>query len=252
MNETLQLLLDRKSVRAFSGPLSEDDKNLILAACLRAPTAGNQMLYTIVDVTDQGLKTTLAELCDRQSFIAQAPLVLIFLADCRKWHDLYTWAGAMPRDPGPADLILGIQDAVIAAQSAVVAADSLGLGSCYIGDIVEHREQLIDLLHLDSWVFPATMLVIGPPTPQQKTRPQPPRFSRRFVIQENAYHRLTEADGIALLKEGRPNEKLEPSVYVKTFCERKYHSEFSREMNRSVRGYLKAFKPTETSGAEAP
>ena len=37
---------------------------------------------------------------------------------------------------------------MIAAQNAVVAAEALGLGSCYIGDIVEHAEEVAALLDL--------------------------------------------------------------------------------------------------------
>ena len=43
---------------------------------MQAPTAGNQMLYTILDITDAALKARLADLCDHQPFIADAPVVL--------------------------------------------------------------------------------------------------------------------------------------------------------------------------------
>lgn len=42
-----------------------------------APTAGNQQLYTILDVTDQSLKEKLAITCDNQPFIAKGKMVLI-------------------------------------------------------------------------------------------------------------------------------------------------------------------------------
>ena len=79
MNDVLHQLRDRKSVRAYlEKPIAPDDKRAILEAACAAPTAGNQQLYTILDITDQKLKDTLAETCDHQPFIAQAPLVLIF------------------------------------------------------------------------------------------------------------------------------------------------------------------------------
>ena len=43
------------------------------------------MLYSILDVTDQALKDRLSETCDHQPFIAKAPMVLVFLADYRRW-----------------------------------------------------------------------------------------------------------------------------------------------------------------------
>ena len=88
MNEILTALHNRKSVRAYlDQPISDNDKEAILLAACAAPTAGNQQLYTILDITDQSLKDQLAVSCDNQPFIAKVPMVLILCADCRKWYD---------------------------------------------------------------------------------------------------------------------------------------------------------------------
>ena len=79
-------LFARKSVRAYEEQeIEPEKKRLILEAACQAPSAGNQQLYTIIDVTDQGLKDRLAVTCDNQPFIAKAPLVLIFCADAQNW-----------------------------------------------------------------------------------------------------------------------------------------------------------------------
>ena len=84
MNEILESLYRRKSVRAFTEEqISPEDREAILQAALQAPSAGCQLLYTILDITDQGKKEKLAELCDHQPFIAKAKLALVFCADCR-------------------------------------------------------------------------------------------------------------------------------------------------------------------------
>ena len=78
MNKTIQELTDRKSVRAFTEqPIDQETKKVIIQAAMEAPTAGNQQLYTILDITDQKLKERLAETCDHQPFIARAQMVLI-------------------------------------------------------------------------------------------------------------------------------------------------------------------------------
>lgn len=129
MNEILYSLYDRRSVRAFEDrPVAEEQKRMVLDAAAQAPSAGCQQLYTILDITDPALKERLAETCDHQSFIARAPVVLIFCADCLKWFDAYVEAGCTPRQPRAGDLLLAVDDALIAAQNAVVAAQSLGLG----------------------------------------------------------------------------------------------------------------------------
>lgn len=179
-NEVLQALSARKSVRVYTDePVTEAERNAILQAAFQAPTAGNQQLYTILNITDPALKASLADLCDHQPFIAKAPLVLVFLADCRRWLQAYKAAGIEDvRTPGVGDLLLAMADTCIAAQNAVVAAESLGIGSCYIGDVIENAEQMREALHLPEHVVPACMLVFGRPTDQQKARPKPARFAK--------------------------------------------------------------------------
>ena len=52
-NPTLDALCARKSVRVFTEePVPQAVKNALFQAAMQAPTAGNQMLYTILDITD--------------------------------------------------------------------------------------------------------------------------------------------------------------------------------------------------------
>jgi nitroreductase len=247
MNDTLSSLYQRKSIRIFEDrPVPDEAKRQILRAAFEAPTAGNQMLYTILDITDPELKARLAVTCDDQPFIAKAPLVMIFLADCRKWPRLFEVAGAKPRAAGPGDLFLAMADACIAAQNAVVAAESLGLGSCYIGDILENCEQHRELLNLPAYLMPACMLVIGYPAESQKLRRKPVRFDGRYVVFENRYRDLTGAE-LTEMWEKRERAEGNPSIkdfaeVAQAFCERKYNSGFSREMSRSARVYLADFE----------
>lgn len=107
MNEIIESLYRRKSVRVFEDrSVPAEMKAAILRSAAEAPTAGCQQLYTILDITDQALKDALAETCDHQSFIAGAPMVLVFCADCKKWYDAYREAGCDPRAPGVGDLML--------------------------------------------------------------------------------------------------------------------------------------------------
>ena len=247
MNETLQTLYRRKSVRVFEDrPVPEDVRQTILRAAFEAPTAGNQMLYTILDITDPALKARLAVTCDHQPFIAAAPIVLIFLADARRWPRLYALAGESPRPAGAGDLMLAVAVACIAAQNAVVAAESLGLGSCYIGDILENCEEHRRMLNLPAHLMPAAMLVMGYPTQSQKDRVKPARFDNKYIVFENRFRDLTDdelremwvsqerAEGMASAR------SFEESV--RAFCTRKYMSDFSREMSRSASVYLRDFE----------
>ena len=241
MNQTIQQLLERKSVRVFTErEIAPEEKALILEAAVNAPTAGNQQLYTILDITDQALRDRLAVSCDHQPFIAQAKMVLIFCADCRKWYETFLAAGAAPRTPGAGDLLLAVSDTNIAAQNAVVAAQSLGIGSCYIGDIMENCELHRELLQLPRYVFPAAMLVFGYPTQQQLERPKPRRVAMEQIVHENAYRSMDAAELKAMFEPRCGERGFEG--WMQAFCQRKYNSDFAREMSRSVAEYLKDFQ----------
>lgn len=241
MNETIKQLIGRKSVRVFEErEIDEVIIQEILTAAVSAPTAGNQQLYTILRITDPEIKAKLSESCDHQPFIAEGKLVLVFCADCLKWYEAFRLAGCDPREPGAGDLLLAVDDAMIAAQNAVTAAESYGIGSCYIGDIMENIETQREILALPEYVFPAALLVFGYPTEQQKGRKKPERVPMEYIVQENIYHPHTpeELRGMFGNKSGAKSYE----DWMQAFCERKYNSGFSREMTRSVCAALNAFR----------
>lgn len=241
MNETVKSLIDRKSVRVFEDrEISEEDVQEILLAAVNAPTAGNQQLYTILRITDKEILRELSDSCDHQPFIAEGKLVLVFCADCLKWYNAFLSGGCEPRKPGVGDLLLAVDDAVIAAQNAVVAAESMGIGSCYIGDIMENCETQKEILGLPRYVFPAALLVFGYPTEQQKNRKKPLRAKMEYIVQENRYHAHTDAELRDMLMKNATPETFDG--WLKAFCNRKYNSDFAREMSRSVTEFLKDFE----------
>ncbi|MDD2481348.1 MAG: nitroreductase family protein [Lutispora sp.] len=245
MNETIQQLKERKSVRVFEEKeINLNIKNEIIKSAFEAPTAGNMMFYSILDITDQEIKSRLAITCDNQPFIAKAPLVLIFLADYQRWYEAFVLNDCNPRKPGEGDILLACADAIIAAQNTVVAAESLGVGSCYIGDILENHEEVRELLDLPDFVIPAAMLVYGYPTEQQKNRKKPKRFEKEYIVFENKYRRLTKEEHTKMYntKNEKTRTNQDAVEGIKELCNRKYMSDFSLEMNRSASEYLKKFR----------
>src|SRR5512139_3858015 len=254
MNQVMDVLLKRKSVRAYEKrEIPAEVRAAILKATLRAPTAGNMMLYSILEITDQSLKDKLSVTCDNQPFIAMAPLVWIFLADYQRWYDYFLASGVeevcvqrqVPlQKPEEADLFLACCDALIAAQNAVIAAESFGVGSCYIGDIMEQYETHRDLLCLPQYVFPIGMLVFGYPTQQQQEREYTTRFDEKFILFENQYRRLSREESAEMFAEQQRNLPAGRSMQgITTVGQamylRKFSADFSTEMRRSVREILK-------------
>jgi FMN reductase (NADPH)/FMN reductase [NAD(P)H] len=257
MNQVIETLLKRKSIRAFENrPIEPEIKAQILRATLRAPTAGNLMLYSIIDVTDQRVKDTLARTCDNQPFIARAPLAWVFLADYQRWYDYFLHCGVdqvcarqgkAMRRPEEGDLFLACCDALIAAQNAVIAAESFGIGSCYIGDIIEQYETHKKLLNLPQYVFPICMLVFGYPTDQQKSRGMTTRFDEKFILFENRYRQLNPAEFDEMFAERE--SRLPKGTAMEDIANagqatylRKFNADFSVEMSRSAREWLKSWE----------
>jgi FMN reductase (NADPH)/FMN reductase [NAD(P)H] len=253
VNETIKLLNQRKSVRAYEDKtIPAELKEEIINAAMRAPTAGNMMLYSILDITDQTIKERLAETCDNQPFIAKAPLVLMFFADYQRWYDYFKVCGVTDvlgissdelRTPEEGDLMLACSDALIAAQNAVVAAEALGLGSCYIGDIIENYEVHRELLNLPDYVFPISMVVFGYPTEQQRERQQPDRFDKKFIVFENKYRQLEKAEFDEMYASTHERMKSFNNGKLERTCgevmyTKKYTADFTKEMNRSARAAM--------------
>lgn len=255
MNQVIDVLLKRKSIRAYEQKdISPEVKAQILQAALHAPTAGNMVLYSIVDVTDQAIKDRLAKTCDNQPFIAKAPLLWLFLADYQRWQDYFVACRVEQicaeknepmRKPAEGDLFLACCDALIAAQNAVIAAESLGLGSCYIGDIMEQYEMHKELFNLPKYVFPICLICFGYPTQQQKNREQSKRFDEKFIVFENQYHRLEKQEFDEMFSQRQKQmfngrESIAGLVNVgQVMYRRKFSAGFTVEMTRSVRAMLK-------------
>ncbi len=256
MDSTIELLLNRRTHRSFKDqPISKEHLKILKEATLRAPTAGNMLLYSVIEVKDQKKKELLAEYCDDQSFIAKAPLVWLFVSDARKWANYYKLSGSIEkglkegiefRNLGAGDLLLANSDAIIAAQSSVVAAEALGIGSCYIGDILEEYEKVKELFELPKYVSVATLVVYGYPkstAPLLEKSIRPPSES---VFMEDRYFDfgLKELE----IAYGKQEEKLRKQKRLPFenqgtisdyFYFRKHISEFMEEMNRSSKELIK-------------
>ncbi len=254
-NQVLDVLRRRVSLRTYdSRSVTEEELNTILKAAMQAPTAGNQMLYSIIVIKDQKKKDLLSKSCDNQPFIAKAPVLLLFAADQHKWFEYYKKNGVREfcsnhreegflfEAPQESDLLLACEDAIIAAQNAVIAAESLGIGSCYIGDIVENFEFHQKLFRLPQYVFPIALLCMGHYKADHK-RVHQQRFAPQFVVFNEEYRELTEEEYREMFAHQetfyRENNPYGAENYAQMFYARKTGAAFSKEMARSVRVALK-------------
>jgi len=261
MNPTIETIMNRTSLRKYEEkPIDPQHRDLILQSAWRAPTAGNMMLYSVIEVTDQAIKDTLSETCDHQPFIKKAPMVHIFLADVTRWYDYYEacgvaeWQAEQGKDyegPDEADFLLAVNDAIIAAQNTVIAAESLGIGSCYIGDIMEQYETHREMFNLPERAFPVCMLCYGY-YPGGKRHTPMWRLDDKYAFHQNQYHRVPPDELSGMFERSRFNFPADNRYGAGNFGQFHYAmkmgSPFKQEMTRSIRAAMKHWRGTQRHG----
>jgi nitroreductase len=249
MNNTLKIIDDRVSLRWYDKKrISSEDMDKIIKATLSAPSAGNMMMYSIIHIKNSDTMKKLSESCDSQPFIKTASDILIFVADFNKWNRYYeiteTYKGS-GRRPGKAEMIKSFEDTMIASTNAVIAAESLGIGSCYIGDILEHYELHKELFNLPNYTIPIAMLTLGY-YPEKFKKIKKKRFEREFMVFEERYKDLDEKDLKTMFssKEEEFNSKKtnEGKSFIDEFYTRKTNADFMYELEESVDRWFKNWK----------
>ena len=123
--DIFEAIKQRRSVRAYQRREVEAEKlQRILEAADAAPSAGNRQAYEIVLVRDAERKQQLVDAAWDQTFIGEAPVVLVFLAAPERNRDRYAGRGAA---------LYCVQDATIACAYAELTATALGLKCCWVG-----------------------------------------------------------------------------------------------------------------------
>jgi FMN reductase [NAD(P)H] len=189
-NGTLRLLFERSSCRSFlDKKIPQDILHTVLEAGVHAPTAGNLQPYSIIEIEGPEKKQKLAEMCG-QDFIGKAPVLLLFCLDLHRnerWAKLevapFTATSAFRH------FWVSFQDTVICAQNICTAADSMGLGSVYIGTVIDMPRELQAMLNLPKKVFPVVLVCLGYPTSRPKAAK---KLGADVVVHSESYHEIED------------------------------------------------------------
>jgi nitroreductase len=197
-NPVLDVLLNHRSVRAFlPGALEDGVLETIVAAAQSAPTSSNQQAWSVVAVRDPARKARLAVLSGNQKFIEQAPLFLCWIADLSRLTRL---GERHQRHLEGLDYLesfmVALADATLAAQNAAVAAESLGLGTCYVGNLRYKPEDVAQELALPPNAVAVFGMSIGHPDPAVPSAVKP-RLPQSLVLHHETYRAGDEAEAVA-------------------------------------------------------
>lgn len=177
MNETIELMLNHRSIRKFTEQsISEEQLHTIIAAAQMASSSSHVQAYSVIRVSNSDKREKLAELSGNQRHVADSPLFLVWCADLYRNRLAYS----LHDDPDHAylstaeNMIVATVDATLAGQNAALAAESMGMGIVYIGGIRNQIRAVTQLLELPEWVYPVFGMCIGYPDQEVGTKPRLP------------------------------------------------------------------------------
>ena len=170
--EVFKAIKERRSVRAFTPEMvSEEEIMKIIDAARWAPSAGNIQPWEFIIVRRPEIKRGLSAAALNQTFIEEAPVVIVVCAN----ENRSSWGyGERGRT------LYCLQDTAAATQNMLLAAYALGLGTCWVGAFRE--EGVRRVLNIPRGVRPVAIVPVGHPA--EKPRPRPRRSLREIVHYE--------------------------------------------------------------------
>jgi nitroreductase len=172
--DVLESIEGRRSIRFFTDqPISEQEVRKLIDAARQAPSAGNIQPWEFVIVKKAEIKHKLVVAALNQTFLEQAPVVIVVCANLSASENGYGSRGAT---------LYCIQDTAAATQNIHLAAYSMGLGTCWVGAFNE--EDVKQALGIPKGIRPVAMIPVGHATANPRKHP---RRTLNEIIHEEKY-----------------------------------------------------------------
>lgn len=156
--DVLEAIRSRRSIRSYlPRPVEEEKLTQVLEAARLAPSANNRQDWKFIVVRDAARRQKLVVPCNNQTFIADAPIVIVACTTDAKrtMRSGYQCAAV---------------DVSIAVDHLTLAATALGLGTCWIGAF--DAKKVAAVLDLPPEVVPVHVLPLGYPAETPDPRPR--------------------------------------------------------------------------------
>lgn len=148
----LGMLKSRYSCRSFdsSYKLNEQEMAILLSAIDCGPSAGNIRPYSVWHTGEKEKKDALCVAALEQQFISECSTVFCICSDPGRSEEKYGNRGEL----------YAIQDATIAGMCLTFAASALGLGTCWVGSIVQNSI-IRKALEIPADHIPLSLICVG-------------------------------------------------------------------------------------------
>lgn len=162
MMDVFEAIRNRRSIRAFERKIvSKEQVEWLIDAARHAPSAGNIQPWEFVIVRNPKIKKHLSVAALNQTFIEEAPVVIVVCANEVRSSQGYGHRGVT---------LYCIQDTAAATENLLLAAYAMGLGACWVGAF---REEIVrKALNTPDHVRPVAIIPVGhsseKPTPRRR------------------------------------------------------------------------------------
>lgn len=165
----LKIIKERRSIRELQKKeIPKEIIDKLIEAIIWAPSAGNLQSRKFYFVFNQKIKEKLVKATSGQSFIAQAPLVVVGCTD-EKISNYYGERGGN---------LYSICDVSTSIENLMLLAQEEGLGTCWVGAFDE--KEVSKILNLPKNLRPVAIVPVG--YPAEKPSP-PPRVSKEEAVE---------------------------------------------------------------------
>lgn len=190
-NSVLETILHRRSIRRFDPKqIEEESLRQILEAGLYAPSAGGRQGVIFAVCQDRETNERLGRIKRANSHPRMATATSFVsreqpsIADDPDLKNAFYDAPAVITMFAPKDFLFSAEDCAAAAENMMLAADSLGIGSCYIGQgwtafADPYGQEILKRWNIRTDYYAVLQLLLGYPREgDQHPAPKPRREGR--------------------------------------------------------------------------
>jgi len=173
--DELARMAEHRSHRKFAARAVEPALlRLLLACAFSAPSKSDLQQADVIHVADRARVKSIADSIPDMPWIADAPVLLVFVANNRRIRQVGEWRGKPFANEHLDHFLNAAVDAALVMMSFIRAAEAVGLGTCPISHVRNHPHDLARLLALPDAVFPVAGLCVGFPAEAGRITPRLP------------------------------------------------------------------------------
>jgi len=149
----MEAIRTRRSVREYTGEaVTDDELDRLLQAARWAPSGLNNQPWRFMKVTNRVLIDGLSELTKYRGVVSGAEVLIAVFLDGREIYD-------RTKD---------LQSSGAALQNILLAAHNMGLGACWLGEILNRRQEAEELLKVSGDLEMVAVVALGRPVARER------------------------------------------------------------------------------------